>query len=133
MTEQLHFHFSQWQPTPEFLPGEFQGRGSLVGCLSGVAQSRTRLKQLSSSSSSQSAYFTIPASVSTAVRIKRKHSQVRRDRWFLGGCRSVEGGSVQFSCSVMSDSLQPHGLQHARLPCPSPTLRACSNSCPLTW
>ena len=30
----------------------------------------------------------------------------------------------------MSDSLQPHGLQHARLPCPSPTLRVCSNSCP---
>ena len=38
--------------------------------------------------------------------------------------------SVQFSCSVMSDSLRPHGLQHARLPCPSPTLRTCSNSCP---
>ena len=32
----------------------------------------------------------------------------------------------------MSDSLQPHGLQHARLPCPSPTLGACSNSCPLS-
>ena len=30
----------------------------------------------------------------------------------------------------MSDSLQPDGLQHARLPCPLPTLRACSNSCP---
>ena len=30
----------------------------------------------------------------------------------------------------MSDSLQPHGLQHTRLPCPSPTPRACSNSCP---
>ena len=35
----------------------------------------------------------------------------------------------QFSCSVMSDSLQPHVLQHARLPCPSPTPRASSNSC----
>ena len=30
----------------------------------------------------------------------------------------------------MSDSLRPHGLQHARLPCPSPTPGACSNSCP---
>ena len=40
--------------------------------------------------------------------------------------------SVQFSCSVMSDSLWPHGLQHTRLPCPSPTPRACSNSCPLS-
>ena len=39
-------------------------------------------------------------------------------------------GSVQFSHSVMSDSLQPHGLQHSRLPFPSPTPRACSNSCP---
>ena len=37
---------------------------------------------------------------------------------------------VQFSCSVMSDSLWPHGLQHAWLPCPSPTPRAYSNSCP---
>ena len=32
----------------------------------------------------------------------------------------------------MSDSLQPHGLQHARLPCPSPTPKACSNSCLLS-
>ena len=39
----------------------------------------------------------------------------------------------QFSQSVMSDSLQPHGLQHARLPHPSPTPRACSNSCPSSW
>ena len=38
--------------------------------------------------------------------------------------------SVQFSHSVVSNSLQPHGLQHARLLCPSPTPRACSNSCP---
>ena len=43
----------KWQPTPVFLPGESQGRGSLVGCrLGGVTQSRIRLKQLSSSSSS---------------------------------------------------------------------------------
>ena len=41
-------------------------------------------------------------------------------------------GSVQFSHSFMSDYLQPHGLQHARLPCPSPTPRAYSNSCPLS-
>ena len=35
--------------------------------------------------------------------------------------------------SVLSNPLWPHGLQHARLPCPSPCPRACSNSCPLTW
>ena len=40
------------------------------------------------------------------------------------GCQSV-----QFSSSVLFDSLQPHGLQHTRRPCPSPTLGACSNSC----
>ena len=33
----------------------------------------------------------------------------------------------------MSDSLQPHVLQHPRLPCPSPSPRACSKSCPLSW
>ena len=38
--------------------------------------------------------------------------------------------SVQFSHSVVSNCLQPHGLQQARLPCPSPTPGACSNSCP---
>ena len=37
-----------------------------------------------------------------------------------------------FSRSVMSDCLWPHGLQHTRLPCPSPTTRACPNSCPLS-
>ena len=41
--------------------------------------------------------------------------------------------SDQISCSVMSDSLQPHGLQHTRPPCPSPTPRVYSNSCPLSW
>ena len=39
---------------------------------------------------------------------------------------------VQVSRSVVSDSLRPHGLQHARLPCPTPTLRAYSNSFPLS-
>ena len=38
--------------------------------------------------------------------------------------------SVQLSCSVLSSSLRPHGLQHARLPCLSPTPRVCSNSYP---
>ena len=38
--------------------------------------------------------------------------------------------SVQFSRLVVSESLEPHGLHHTRLPCPSPTPRAYSNSCP---
>ena len=44
-------------------------------------------------------------------------------------CRRVV---VVFSHSVVSDSLQPHGLQHTRLTCPSPSSGACSNSCPLS-
>ena len=40
--------------------------------------------------------------------------------------------AVQFNCSVVSDSLWPHGLQHTRLPCPSPTPGAYLNSCPLS-
>ena len=62
--------------------------------------------------------------------------------WDLSGWRSsftfsekpflISSTSVQFSHSVMSYSLRPHGLQHARLPCPSPTARASSNSWPLS-
>ena len=45
------------------------------------------------------------------------------------GTRSI---SIQFSCSVMSDSLWPHELQHARPSCPSPTPRVHPNPCPLS-
>ena len=41
--------------------------------------------------------------------------------------------SVQFSRLSCPTICDPHGLQHARLPCPSPIPRACSNSCPLSW
>ena len=47
--------------------------------------------------------------------------------WFL------QFNSVQFSHSVMSDSLQPHEPQHARPPCPSPIPRVHPNSCPSSW
>ena len=46
--------------------------------------------------------------------------------------KSLHTPSVQFSCSVMSDSLRSHGLQHIRPPCPSPIPRVYSNSCPLS-
>ena len=52
-------------------------------------------------------------------------------RWTVFRWHSSRG-SVQFSHSVMSDSLRHHGLQHTRLPCSSPTPRVCSNSCPLS-
>ena len=47
-------------------------------------------------------------------------------------CFPISFTSVHFSCSVVSDSLRPHGLQHARPPCPSPTPGVYSNSCPLS-
>ena len=51
----------------------------------------------------------------------------------LEGMQSRCISSAQFSRSVMFDSLWPNGLQHTRLPCPSPTPAACSNLCPLSW
>ena len=50
--------------------------------------------------------------------------------WAIRECHHLE--LLLFSCSVMSDSLWPHGLQCARLPCPPPSPRACSNSFPLS-
>ena len=55
---------------------------------------------------------------------------------FLSCIKGVEQwqfSSVQFTHSVMSNSSWPHEEQHARPPCPSPTPRAYSNSCPLSW
>ena len=46
-------------------------------------------------------------------------------------CSSLSSG-FPACCLVMSGSLWPHGLRHARLPCPSPSPRVCSNSCPLS-
>ena len=57
----------------------------------------------------------------------RKSQRIYTD---IDGCHKGTVISVQFSLSVTSDSLQPHGLQHTRLPCPSPYPGACSNSCP---
>ena len=60
----------KWQPTPVFLPGESQGRGSLVGCRLWVAQSWTRLRRLSSSSSKYSSmcYTVGPCSLSSSIK-----------------------------------------------------------------
>ena len=56
--------------------------------------------------------------------------------WFKQASLAEEycgNSSFQFSCSVVSDSLWPHGLQHARLPCPSLIPGDYSDSCPLSW
>ena len=61
--------------------------------------------------------------------VQNGSSNVLSQMWLLGQSL-YERTIVQFSLSVVSDSLWPHGLQHARLLCPSPTPGACSNSCP---
>ena len=58
---------------------------------------------------------------------------IRTKYWFMTKpilCNNRH--SVQFSHSVVSNSLRPHGLQRTRPPCPSPAPRTCSNSCPLS-
>ena len=73
---------------------------------------------------SETAPFSLNAETTFALRLLRCESV----------CTSFQAAliSVQFGLSVMSDSLQLHGLQHARPPCPSPTPKVYSNSCPLS-
>ena len=54
-----------------------------------------------------------------------------QEGWNSRSCLAVL--FLLFRRSVVSDGLWPHGLQHARLPCPSPSPRACSNACLLSW
>ena len=57
----------------------------------------------------------------------------RNEHWFLQNLLGkLFRTSVQFSHLVMFDSLRPHGLQHARPPCPLPAPRVYSDSCPLS-
>ena len=72
-------------------------------------------------------FLVILGSVSTVVMYPPPQSQ----GWTMV-VLSPPQSSVQFSCSVVPDSLRPHGLQHARPPCPSPTPGVYSNLCPLS-
>ena len=73
-------------------------------------------------------------SQSTEFELTASYSKFPLATYFTYGSAYVSMfSSVQFSLLVVSNSLQPRGLQHARLPCPSPTPGACSNSCPSSW
>ena len=66
------------------------------------------------------------------VQEGKSHSMASLSSDAVGITRPPSVGALLlllFSRSVMSDSLRPQGLQHARLPCPSPSPRVCSNSC----
>ena len=92
-----------WQPTPVFLPGESHGQRSLEGY---SPQGRTELDM---------------TQVTSHAHITNTTCVFRKQRVLT---------SVQFSCSVVSDSLGPHESQHARPPCPSPTPGVHSDSRP---
>ena len=68
---------------------------------------------------------------STVARVSYTTPMLLADVYNLSGPSFRLKSLLLFSCSVMSDSLQPHRLQHARLPCPSLSLGVCSNSCAL--
>ena len=96
-----------WQPTPLFLPGKSHGQRNLVG------YSPEGHKELDTTEVTEHTCTHICVCVYVCVRVcVYQFSSVSR--------------------SVASDSLQPHRLQLARPPCPSPTPRASSSSCPLS-
>ena len=105
----------KWQPTLAFLPGKSHGQRSLAGY---SPQGHKR--------------------VGHDLVIKQQHNNkifaLKCCASFCCRARWISYQSVsQFSHSVMSKSLQPHELQHARPPCPSPTPRVHSNSRPSGW
>ena len=79
-------------------------------------------------------YHTI-ALISHASKVMFKILQARYQQYVNRELRGVQVqfSSVQFSLSVMSDSLRPHELQHARPPCPSPTPGVHPNPCSSSW
>ena len=91
---------------PTILPGKFPGQRSLMGCSPWVAKSR------------------MPLSVWVHTQTMWLAESSLSNKFF-------KHYSVQFSHSVMSESLWPHGLLHARPSCLSPSPGASSNSCPL--
>ena len=103
------------QPTPVSLPGESHGQRSLEGYSQSIGSQRVRndWNNLACMHKKFSNVF---------CRYRQVYSKIY-----------VEGHqSVQFSRSVVSNSLGLHGLQHSRPPCPSPTPGVYSNSCPLS-
>ena len=99
---------TKWQPTPVFLPGKSSGQRSLT-IVHGVEESD------------------MTEWLTTTTKIYKMFHTYESKVW-----GKWNWDRVQFSRSVVSSSLQSHALQQARPPCPSPSPRACSNSCPLS-
>ena len=107
----------KWQPIPVFLPGEFHGQRSLAAYSSWDQRVRhdTHIT-LAADFSEDTVKATSPWIAIWKVPSKKK--------------KAVSQNSVQFSHSVVSNSLRPHESQHARPSCPSPTPGVYPDSCP---
>ena len=118
----------------EQIPGVGDGQGGLACCSPWGFKESDTTERLNDNKSS----FVELISMTEDEMVGWHHrlnghafEQTHREAW----CATVHGVSktwtwLQFSCSGMSDSLQPHELQHARPPCPSPTPGVHPNSCP---
>ena len=99
----------KWQPTPVFLPGESQGWRAWWAAVYGVAQSRTRLKRLSSSSSSKAVHCRLPrwsSGKEFVCRCRRLQGKRKRpDKW-LAGCHHYPFFTWQIFAAAAAKSLQ---------------------------
>ena len=75
----------------------------------------------------------LPAVMAGFRKGRGTRDQIANIHWTIGKATEFQKNIcfIQFSCSVVSDSLRPHGLQHSMPPCPSPTPGVYSNWCPL--
>ena len=132
-----------WQPTPVFLPGGAWRAPVLrltVGddWVTGHSMPQPLSAIVSFQQKISSFWWNCMASESFLPHSSFQHdggTEVSQCQQFLSRWQtdsSGQLGSVQFSRSIVSDSLRPHGLQHARPPCPSPTPGVHSNLCPLS-
>ena len=104
----------EWHPNLGFLTGESQERGVWQATVHSISKTWT---QLSDSTNTRKS--------SIQQQTKKKRKKERKKIHY-----SKQKHSVQFSLSILLNSLQPHGLEHARLPCLSLFPGDGSNSCP---
>ena len=104
------------------------GREAWCAAVHRVAKSRTWLSNWTEKLS-QTRYY---ADKRTGYYFSNLCPEINAILYFVCPFFSLDVDSVQLSCSVVSNSLWPRGLQHARPPCPLPTPGANSNSCPLS-
>ena len=144
--------FLAWQPTPVFLPGESQGQRSLAGhspwdhkesdmteaiehtCTQITVESILLYLRASETANLSKLRF-VGLAVFKTVLPPPKYSIIEAASENIQKTKIMAPdpiSSVQFSCSVMSNSLRPHETQQARPPCPSPIPGVYPNSWPLS-